>query len=216
VGRSPARAAETGRRSTVARETTDAREQSVHGPEGPVAQARLARQIGEVATLTGDFTLRSGTSSRRYFDTYLLQAEPRLLGEISRVLVALLPARTEMLAGLELGGIALVTMCSSIAQLPARFVRKQANQYGTARLIEGGPVGGTRVTVIEDIVSGGSAALAACRALEQAGAHVSAVVCMIDREEGAADALAGLGIEIRAAFTASQIEGDDWQAILDG
>ena len=64
-------------------------------------------------------------------------------------------AATEVLAGLEMGGIAIVTALARITRLPAAFVRKQAKAYGTARLAEGADVAGRRVTVVEDVVTSG-------------------------------------------------------------
>ena len=64
----------------------------------------------------------------------LLEGDPVLLGEISGLLVTLLPARTDVLAGPELGGIPLVTICSGIARLPARLIRRQAPPNGTPML----------------------------------------------------------------------------------
>ena len=177
---------------------------------------RLARRIGEVAALNGAFTLRSGASSSRYFDKYRFEADPVLLHQIARGLAELLPGRLDALAGVELGGIALVTMCSHITQRPARFVRKQEKGHGTERLIEGGPVGALRLGVIEDVVSTGEAAAQACGALQTAGAHIAGVVCVIDREEGAGERLARLGLGLKALFGAREIETDGWRAMLDG
>lgn len=177
---------------------------------------RLARRIGEVAALSGQFTLHSGATSSRYFDKYLFEAEPVVLHQVARGLAALLPARVDALAGVELGGIALVTMCSHLTQRPARFIRKQSKGHATKRLIEGGPVGAMRIVVIEDVLSSGDAAAQACQALQAAGAHVSGVVCVIDREEGAAERLQPLGLRVKALYAAREIETDGWRTMLDG
>ena len=177
---------------------------------------RLARRIGEVAALHGAFTLHSGTTSSRHFDKYLFEAEPVVLHQIARGLAALLPARVDALAGVELGGIALATMCSHLTQHPARFVHKQEKGHGTGRLIEGGGVGAMRIVVIEDVLCSGEAAAQACRALQAAGAHITGVVCVIDREEGAGQALARLGVGVNALYAAREIESDGWRAMLDG
>ena len=66
-----------------------------------------------------------------------------LLRSVAEALVPLVPDGTEVLAGLELGGIPIATMLSQLTGLPALFVRKEAKTYGTCRLAEGGDVDGT-------------------------------------------------------------------------
>ena len=69
-------------------------------------RADLARRIYEVAHLTGEFTLRSGRVSNEYFDKYQFESDPVLLHDIASAMASLIPAGTEELAGLELGGVA--------------------------------------------------------------------------------------------------------------
>ena len=96
--------------------------------------------------------------------------------------MALVPDDTEAVAGLELGGIPLVTIVSQISGLPALFVRKEAKTYGTCRLAEGGEVDGRRLAVIEDVVTSGGQLLESCAALRERGASVTAVLSVIDRQ----------------------------------
>lgn len=121
------------------------------------ASTSLARRIHAAAHLTGEFTLRSGQVSTEYFDKYLFESDPELLRAVVDELVTLIPADTEVLAGLELGGVPLATVASQQTGLPAVFVRKAAKEYGTRRIAEGGSVAGRRVTVIEDVVTTGGA-----------------------------------------------------------
>ena len=72
----------------------------------------LAREIYQISNLQGNFILRSHFSATEYFDKYLFEAQPKLLSEIARQLVALIPEKTDALAGLEMGGIPLVTALS--------------------------------------------------------------------------------------------------------
>jgi len=69
----------------------------------------LVDRINAVARLTGTLTLRSGQVASEYFDKYRFEADPALLDEIAAGLVALLPDGTEVLAGLELGGVPIAT-----------------------------------------------------------------------------------------------------------
>ena len=118
----------------------------------------------------------------------------------------LLPADTELLGGLELGGIPLATMVSSRTGLPALFVRKKAKEYGTCKLAEGPDVAGRRVTIIEDVITTGGAVRDATRALREAGATVEVVVCAIDRSPEGENPLADVGLEIRSVLTRTELD----------
>jgi orotate phosphoribosyltransferase len=165
----------------------------------------LARRIRERSHLTGEFRLRSGQISGEYFDKYRFESDPVLLREVAGELVALLPDDAEAVAGLELGGIPLATMVSQLSGLPALFVRKEAKDYGTCQLAEGGEVDGRRLAIVEDVVTTGGQLLLSCAALRERGAHVRAVLCVIDREAGGRENLAAEGLELRSVLTASSL-----------
>jgi orotate phosphoribosyltransferase len=161
----------------------------------------LARKIFEVSHLTGEFRLRSGTLSSDYFDKYQFEADPGIIREVVVQLKELLPSEVELLAGLELGGIPLVTLLSQITGLRALFVRKTAKQYGTCRLAEGGAVRGKRLVVVEDVVTSGGQIIDSVCALREQGAIIETALCVIDRQAGGSDNLEKYGIDLRALFT---------------
>jgi orotate phosphoribosyltransferase len=165
----------------------------------------LARRVYAASHLTGTFTLRSGATSTEYFDKYRFEADPELLRDLAVALAPLVPAGTDALAGLELGGVPLATMLSQVTGLPTRFVRKRAKTYGTCQLAEGGELDGSRLCIVEDVVTSGGAVLDAARELRSRGAVLGTVVCVIDRESGGATQLAEAGLELRALFTMSQL-----------
>jgi orotate phosphoribosyltransferase len=167
--------------------------------------SELGDRIYKRARLTGEFRLRSGATSSEYFDKYLFESDPRLLSEIAEELVGLLPGGVELLAGLELGGVPLAVVTSQVSGLPTVFVRKAAKTYGTCRLAEGGEVAGRRIAVIEDVVTSGGQVIESCRELRDRGADITAVLCVIDREAGGREHLAGEGLDLRALFTMSQL-----------
>ena len=166
----------------------------------------LARDIDAVCRLTGTFTLRSGQVSSEYFDKYLFEAQPQLLARVAQQMVPLLPPGTELLGGLELGGVPIATMVSARTGIPALFVRKKAKDYGTCKLAEGPEVSGRRVTLIEDVITTGGAVRDATRALREAGAVVEVVVCAIDRSPGPDNPLADVGLELRPVLTKAQLD----------
>jgi len=161
----------------------------------------LARKIFEVSHLTGEFRLRSGTLSSDYFDKYQFEADPGIIREVVAQLKELLPSEVDLLAGLELGGIPLVTLLSQMTGLRALFVRKKAKQYGTCRLAEGGVVRGKRLVIVEDVVTSGGQIIESICSLREQGAIIETAVCVIDRQSGGSDNLEKHGIDLRALFT---------------
>lgn len=165
----------------------------------------LARAIRDIAELNGTFTLRSGASSDTYFDKYRFEAEPSLLRRIAEAMVPLIPNEATVLAGLEMGGIPIVTVLGQLTGLPTAFLRKQAKTYGTCRYAEGVDLAGEQVVLVEDVVSSGGAILGQIARLKDDGIEPRAAVCVIDRETGARGALARVGVELSPLLTMSQI-----------
>jgi len=150
-----------------------------------VRKEELARRVQEACYLEGDFLLRSGQRASFYFDKYLFEADPELLGAVADHMALLVPEGTEVLAGLELGGVPLSTALSLRTGLPQALVRKQAKAYGTAKLAEGASLADRRVLVIEDVITTGGQVVASAQELRRRGAIVSSVLCAIDRRQGA-------------------------------
>ncbi|MDQ3570001.1 MAG: orotate phosphoribosyltransferase [Actinomycetota bacterium] len=168
-------------------------------------RAELGRRIYDCSHLVGEFRLRSGTITGEYFDKYLFESDPELLRDIAEAMTPLVPAGTDGLAGLELGGVPLAVMLSQLTGLPAFFVRKQAKAYGTRRLAEGGDLDGRRLVVVEDVVTTGGAVLTSCHALGERGAKVTDVLCVIDREAGGPEHLQDSGFVLHSLFRMSEL-----------
>lgn len=165
----------------------------------------LARRIYSASHLTGRFVLRSGAISDEYFDKYLFESDPALLGAIGDALVPLVPDTVDALAGLETGGIPLAVILSQRTGHPTLFVRKEAKSYGTCKLAEGGEVDGRRLLVVEDVVTSGGQLLASIADLRERGATVERAVCVIDREAGGVAALRDIGVELRSLYTMREL-----------
>ena len=112
---------------------------------------------------------------------------------------------TEVLAGLEMGGIPVVTVLSQVTGLPAAFMRKQPKAYGTCRYTEGAPLTGRSFVLIEDVVSSGGAVIDTLHMLKADGLLPTAAICVIDRESGGKEALREVGLPLVALFTYSEI-----------
>ena len=85
------------------------------------------------------------------------------------------------------------------------IVRSETKSYGTGNRIEGPFEQGEVVCLIEDVVTSGGALAEAVTALREAGLVVRNAVCVVDREEGGADALARIGVRLRSLFTAGEL-----------
>jgi orotate phosphoribosyltransferase len=173
-----------------------------------LTDGELKRALREHAYLEGDFLLRSGKRSRYYLDKYRFETRPELLRELGQRIVAVVREHESdalRLAAPELGAVTLATAASLESGLPFLIVRGSVKEYGTMNRIEGVHEAGERVCVLEDVVTTAGALLEAVEALRDAGLVVETAVCVVDREEGGADALATAGVALRPIFTASEL-----------
>lgn len=158
-------------------------------------KTELAKKVVEIALRRGEFKLRSGQTSNVYFDKYQFEASPALLREIAKQMVALIPRGTEVLAGLELGGVPIATALSLETGLPCAFVRKERKTYGTCQIAEGVTLTGKRVCIIEDVITTGGAVLDSANELRAEGAIFDTVLSVIFRGDPKKDPLAAAGLK---------------------
>ena len=174
-----------------------------------MTDGELAKLIRERAYLQGDFVLRSGRRSRYYLDKYRFETSPELLRELGERIagraLAVNGGRPDRLAGPELGAVALAAAASLASGVPFLIVRKDAKAYGTERRLEGVYEPGERACLVEDVVTTGGAAVAAVKALREAGLECRTAICVVDRDEGGADALARHAVRLFALFRADDI-----------
>ena len=171
-----------------------------------IDRALLAARIAGACRLSGEFTLRSGAVATTYFDKYLFEGDPELLAAVAQAALPLVPPETEVLAGLELGGVPVATALSLATGLPAAFVRKEAKAYGTAKLAEGAAIEGRRVLIVEDVVTTGGQVVLSARDLRARGAELLAALCVIDRS-GGDHQLAAEDLPLLSVFTADDLGG---------
>jgi orotate phosphoribosyltransferase len=171
-------------------------------------QRELGKALREHAYLEGDFVLRSGRHSRYYLDKYRFETRPDLLGPLGERIAAAVrehEPEAERLAGPELGAVALAAAASLVSGLPFVIVRGEAKRYGTGNRLEGVFEEGERICLVEDVITSGGAAVEAIGALRDAGLQVGTAVCVVDREEGGADALARVGVRLQPLFRGSEL-----------
>ncbi|MGA7910875.1 MAG: orotate phosphoribosyltransferase [Candidatus Dormiibacterota bacterium] len=168
----------------------------------------LARELVKASYLKGDFVLRSGKRSNRYFDKFLFETDPALLKRLGAQLAALVPAETQRLAAPELGAVLLGGAVSMETGLPLVLVRKEPKGYGTAKQLEGRVAAGDRVTVIEDVVTTGGDSLRSAQVLRDAGLEVIHLVVVLDRGEGGEENIRNAGIPYSPLFRVEDLELD--------
>lgn len=173
--------------------------------------AKLRTLLREHSHKKGTFTLASGKTSDFYIDVrrVALSAQGHwLLGRL--LLDTVLSFNAEGVAGVELGGCPLASATSQESEarrdwpsIPALYVRKQAKDHGSSKLVETSfdlkP--GARVVLVEDVITTGGSSERAVMALREAGYVVDNVVVVVDRLEGGREHLEGLGLGVSPLFT---------------
>ncbi len=160
---------------------------------------RLRELLKRNSLLFGDFTLASGRKSSFYFDskrTTLLPEGAFLTAQEVLHVIREHGIGATAIGGMTLGADPIVCPVAALSHLegpPMRafIVRKDAKGHGTGRAIEGAPEPGTKVVVVDDVVTTAESTLRAIEASVAAGLDVVAVVCLVDREEGGSQRLSG-------------------------
>ena len=174
---------------------------------------RLLTLLAERSARRGTFTLASGRQSSLYIDARLTTMSPdglALIGPLALAEIRRAGWTVDAVGGLTLGAdpISYAIAYASAGDPPmlrAFTVRKEAKAHGTGKLIEGPFRESDRVVVIEDVITTGGSALRAAEAIRSAGATISGVLALVDREEGGREALDAAGLAVRSLALASEI-----------
>ena len=146
----------------------------------------------------GPYTLPDGAVISEYFDPYRLTGDPHRLRAVAGALAELLPEGAEAVAGPALAAAPLAAAVALHTGLPVAYLRPEAKHHGTHRRIEGADVRGRRTVLLDDTARTGTNLLRASTALREAGAEVTAALCILDRAAGAAALLAEHGLSLSA------------------
>lgn len=164
-----------------------------------------------------EITLASGRKSNFYFNMKPTMLDPEgaaLIGNL--MLDRLTGAKPDLVGGLELGAIPIacaVSLLSHVrgAPIPAFIVRKQAKEHGAKQRIEGfAPgtgLGGKNILMVEDVTTTGGSILDAIAVVRAEGGIVTRAFTIVDRLEGAEEALRTAGVQLTALFTAKDFLG---------
>lgn len=180
-------------------------------PSGARGRDELKSLLRMHAVLRGDFVLSSGVHSSYYLDARLVTLSGVGNLAVGRVFLdAIRYNLPDGVAGLTLGAdpiITAITLTSALSgiALDGFIVRKERKEHGAARRIEGPWRPGLRLVVVDDTLTTGNSSLEAARAVEDAGASVTGVFALIDREQGAREAIEAAGYPFTAIFTAKEL-----------
>ena len=178
------------------------------------ARARLRDIIHVRSFGYGEIKLASGRVSNFYFNLKptMLDAEgAALLAQLT--FDALRGERIDYIGGLEMGAVPIAGAVAQLSHMTgaptqAFFVRKKPKEHGARLSVEGLMPGemlaGKRVVIVEDVTTTGGSALKAVEAVRDTGAEIAFVLTIVDREEGATENFAALGLDFRAIYRASE------------
>jgi len=186
-----------------------------HVPDTPEGRReRLLALLKERAISFGDFTLASGRKSPYYLDGRLVTLDAEGACLLARVILDTLEREgisAAALGGLTMGADPIAGAVAAISHaqgtpMQAFLVRKEAKGHGTGRRVEGPLRAGDHVVVVDDVITTAGSTLQAIQAVESAGATVAAVICLVDRLEGGAEALRGY--RYHPLFTVNDLLGE--------
>ena len=154
----------------------------------------------------GDFTLTSGEKSDVYIDVKRAWTDPRRLQLLAESLAPRV-GTVDRLAGMELGAVPLVVATALRTGHAYVILRKAAREHGTKQAYEGDVSPGSRVLLIEDVSTTGGSSLKSVEILRGAGAVVERALVVVDREIGARERLAAVGVRLEPLVTLSELRG---------
>ena len=175
-------------------------------PKNPFKD-ELLELLKKDAYKKGEFTLSSGRESKHYVNCKPVTLTGRGLTLSSLCLLKEVESDCKTVAGLTLGADPLVSGVAVVSALDGKLVnglivRKEAKGHGTQAWIEGLlPPEGTKVTVLEDVVTSGDSSIKAAKRLRDAGFTVERVITLVDRQEGGKEAMKLVGLELTSVFT---------------
>lgn len=158
---------------------------------------RLKKLYLARAVSFGNFTLASGKSSTYYINSKKVLFHSEAIALIGELLYeATRDLDIQAMGGLEVGAIPMAAAAAMRYHQHGReiegfFVRKEAKDHGSEQRVEGEVKAGDRVVIIDDVLTTGGSVVQAIQEVEKLGATVLRVVCVVDRLQGAKEALAG-------------------------
>jgi orotate phosphoribosyltransferase len=168
--------------------------------------SKLAELLAKYAVMRGDFVLASGKRSSYYINIKKAYTKPEVLREIVAEMEKKLRSLDyDYLAGVAVGAVPIVACTALAVDKPFLIVRKEKKGYGTGAKIEGEWEKGKRVVLLEDVTTTGGSVISAAVALRGEGLICDDVIVVVDREEGAEEALKQEKLRLLPLLRVSQL-----------
>lgn len=154
----------------------------------------------------GEFTLRSGEVSPIYIDCRAIISYPPLLRAIANVLWNKIKhLKPDLLCGVPYTALPIATAISLEQNLPMLMCRKEIKEYGTKKQIEGVCKPGQACLIVEDVVTTGGSVLQVAESLKKHDLQVKDIVVLVDRQQGAKEALLAAGSQLHSVYTLGEL-----------
>jgi len=168
---------------------------SASGQNPADVRRRLLELFKSRAVFFGNFTLASGKQSTYYINSKKAIFNAEAVWSLGEVIYQMTRTMNlQALGGPEVGAIPMATAAAMRyhehgQSIEAFYVRKQAKGHGSKEMVEGIVKPGDQVAIVEDVLTTGGSVLQAIREVERLDARIAAVICIVDRLEGAREAL---------------------------
>ena len=175
------------------------------------SKQRLFELIQKEAFKKGDFLLSSGKNSNYYIDCRKVTLNPEGAYLSATAILSLLEnEKIDAIGGPTIGADPIVGAIAALSHLNKKpsqtfLVRSKAKAHGTSQQIEGPALNkGAQVVIIDDVATSGKSLINCIQALKEAGVSVKKAICLVDRNEGAAENLSKEGCELTSIFSINE------------
>jgi len=158
----------------------------------------------------GDFTLASGKKSPYYIDLRLVPSYPIYYRKMIKGLQNLIAEDVGLenfhsLVSVPTGGLVVAASLAIEIVKPIIYVRKEAKEHGTGKAVEGVICHDMKLLMIEDVVTSGGSVINAIKSIKEEKMKVTDTYAVVDRMEGATEALQAKGVKLHSLLTIKQI-----------
>ena len=158
----------------------------------------------------GDFTLASGKKSPYYIDLRLVPSYPiyyrKMIKGLQNIIAEDVGFETfHSLVSVPTGGLVVAASLAIEIVKPIIYVRKEAKEHGTGKAVEGVTCQDMKLLMIEDVVTSGGSVINAIKSIKDEKMQVTDAYAIVDRMEGATEALQAEGVKLHSLLTIKQI-----------